>query len=91
MGDDFLIMNNKKTPNGVWFFNGAVVEDIYNFSLLNDLIYKISISDNILTQNCLFVSRNLQKINFCVIIIDNSKGDYILWGELLIILRKKLS
>ena len=31
--------------------HGAVVEDIYNFSLLNDLIYKISITNNILTQN----------------------------------------
>lgn len=30
---------------------GAVVEDIYNSSLLNDLIYKISISNKILTQN----------------------------------------
>ena len=29
--------------------NGAVVEDIYNFSLLNDLIYKISISNNIVS------------------------------------------
>ena len=28
--------------------NGAVVEDIYNFSLLNDLIYKISISKYII-------------------------------------------
>ena len=39
-----------KNCNAIITLEGAVVEDIYNFSLLNDLIYKISISINIIAQ-----------------------------------------